>query len=153
MPTPPSPLPSFWPVFLLLFVGMWVLVCFLISLCGWRSFAARYPAPIRPAGKSFHCSRAQFGSLSSYNNVVRVILTDNGIYFSVSFLFRAFHPPFLLPWESVKSVEKQEGFFIGSYYLLEAQESAGRIRVRLPPRVKEDLSRYPIPDRDRSLKG
>jgi hypothetical protein len=120
---------------------MWVLVSFIVSQMGWRSFSNRYPAQTRPAGSAYNSPSSWFGVLGHYHNVVRVVFTDAGVYFYVMFLFRAFHPPFLVPWESVKRIEMKNGFF-GSYYWLEIADAAGRVRLRLPRTIEQDLSRY-----------
>jgi hypothetical protein len=135
---PPDFPPAFLPFF---FVGMWLLVSFIISQFGWRSFSSRYPAHIRPSGIAYNSPSSWFGILGHYHNVVRVVFTDAGVYCYVLFLFRAFHPPFLVPWESVRRVEKKDGFF-GSYYWVEIENDAGRVRLRLPAKIEDDLSRY-----------
>jgi hypothetical protein len=141
MHTSTQPPPDFWPIFPFFFVGMWLIVSFVISHLGWRSFSRRYSSQVRPAGIAYNSPSSWFGILGHYHNVVRVVFTDTGVYFYVMFLFRAFHPPFLVPWESVKRVEKKDGFF-GSYYWLEIANDAGRVRLRLPGRIEHDLLRY-----------
>ena len=138
----PAQPPDFPPVFLpFLFIGMWLLVSFISSLFGWRSFSNHYPAQIRPPGIAYNSPSASFGFLGQYSNVVRVVITDAGVYFYALFLFRAFHPPFLVPWDSVRSIEKIDGFF-GSYYWLEIKNDAGKVRLRLPERIQDELSKY-----------
>ena len=141
MHTSSSTPPDFWPIFPLFFVGIWLFVCFIISHEGWRSLSSRYSSPVRPAGIAYNSPSSWFGVLGHYHNVVRVVFTDAGVYFYVLFLFRAFHPPFLVPWESVKRVEKKKGFF-GSYYCLEIANDAGSARLRLPERIEHDLLRH-----------
>jgi hypothetical protein len=136
--SPPDIPPAIIPFF---FVGMWLLVSLINSQFGWRSFSSRYPAQSRPPGVAHNSPSSCFGFLGHYRNVVRVVFTDAGVYFYVVFLFRAFHPPFLVPWDSVKRIEKKDGFF-GSYYWLEIENDAGRVRLRLPGKIEDDLSRY-----------
>lgn len=126
---------------ILVFVGIWLLISFIVSRAGWQAFAKRYPARIRPAGSSYSSQASGFGGFGRYNNVVRVVFADAGLYFYVMFLFRAFHSPFLVPWESVKCIQKKDGFF-GSYYWMEIADAAGSIRLRLPRKIERDLSRY-----------
>ncbi len=128
-----------FPIF---FAGMWVFVGFFISQSGWRGFAERYAAGDRPDGTAYTAPRAWFGSIfASYNNVARVIFTDRGIYVYAMFLFRAFHPPFLLPWESVKKVEKKKGFFTDSYRM-DIEDTPGELHLLLPENVENDLFKY-----------
>ena len=141
MHTSSQPPPDFWLILPFFFVGMWLLVSLVISHTGWRSFSSRYASQVRPPGTAYNSPSSWFGSLGRYHNVVRVIFTDAGVYFYVLFLFRAFHPPFLAPWHSVKRVEKKDGWF-GRYYWLEIASDAGRVRLRLPRRIESDLLRY-----------
>ena len=118
---------------------MWILVNFIISRMGWRSFASRYPAPSRPPGRVYVSQSSWFGSIfACYRNVVRVVFTDAGVYFYAMFLFRAFHPPFLVPWASVRGVGKKDGFFHRGYRL-DIEDAAGKIHVLLPEKVADDL--------------
>jgi len=141
-----NPLP-FWPygpLFLLFFVGIWVMVTFIISRAGWNSFATRYPASTPPGGKIYTCTRAWFGNyLARYNNIVRVTFTDTGVYFHVLFLFRAFHPPFLVPWTSVKRIEKKKVLLFWTRYQMDIDDSTtGQIHVILPISIEHDLPKY-----------
>jgi hypothetical protein len=144
---PFSPHPeNFWPViplfFVLFFFGIWTLVCFLVSRRGWHSFSSRYPVESRPPGQAYSATRSWFGSLlGSYKNAVRIVFTDAGLYFYVLFLFRAFHPPFLVPWASVRRIEKQDGPF-RQVYRMDIKDVAGEIHVLLPTTIEDDLSRY-----------
>jgi len=137
--------PESWrviPLFLLLFIGMWVMVSFIISKVGWNTFATRYPARSKPAGKSFTSSRTWFGTyLAGYRNVVRVIFTDAGVYFYTAYLFRAFHSPFLVPWDKVKRIEKYKVFF-GFQYDLDINDGLGEIHAVLPASAEHDLRKY-----------
>ncbi len=138
-----TPLPSdFWLIFPLFFAGMWLAVSFITSqLSSWRSFSDRYPAQTRPTGRAYTAPTYWVGKMPFYRNCVRVVFTDSGVYFYMMFLFRAFHAPFLLPWKNVKRVEKGHGVF-GNFYLLEIQDGAIRVRLRLPGKIEHDLARY-----------
>lgn len=131
-----------WPLFPFFFVGMWLIVGASISRDGWRSFAERYPANNRPTGHTYVSPRTRFGGFyARYNNVVRVIFTEDGVYFSTFFLFRPFHPPFLVPWQSVVRAERERGFF-GNRYRLDVEDDAGEIHVTLPLSIEHDFSKY-----------
>jgi hypothetical protein len=128
--------------YLLFFIGMWILISFTVSRMGWRSFSSRYPAPFRPPGLAYASPFSRFGSIfASYRDVVRVIVTDTGIYFYPMFLFRPFHRPFLLPWTSVRRIEKKAGFFRQGYRL-DIEDAAGEIHVLLPTKAEADLFRF-----------
>jgi hypothetical protein len=109
---------------------------------GWNSFAVRYPAQTRPEGTAHNSPSAWFGTfLARYSNVVRVVFTDAGVYFYAQFLFRAFHPPFLVPWESVKRIEKKRLLF-WFRYRMDIEDSAGEIHLILPVNIERELIRY-----------
>jgi hypothetical protein len=128
-----------WPLFPVFFIGVWMFVSFIISRMGWSSFAERYPALTRPRGMAYRSPSTWFGSFfARYGNVVHVMFTEAGIYFYTSFLFRAFHSPFLVPWESVKHVEKKRVLF-WSRYRIDIQDSGGEIHVILPVGVENAL--------------
>lgn len=129
------------PAFALYFGFLWTLVVFLISRFGWRRFAMAYPAGARPQGEVFSSRFAQFGRLAGrYRNVVQVIPTDEGLYFSVMRLFRPFHPPFLLPWKSIEHVEAcRLPFFQGIQIVV--RDEAGTIRMLLPERFAAEVIR------------
>jgi len=136
-----------WLIFPFFFVGMWVFVSFVISRMGWNAFATRYPAETRPTGTAYNSPSTWFGFfLARYGNVVRVIFTEAEVYFYPLFLFRAFHRPFLVPWESVRRVERQKVLF-SSRYRVDIEDEAGEIHVILPLRVEQDLLKYKITKR------
>jgi hypothetical protein len=144
---------NLWPFFPVFFVGMWMFVCFIISQLGWRAFSNRYPAPVRPPGRVYVSSAMWFGNIfASYRNAASVVFTDAGIYFYVLFLFRAFHPPFLVPWESLRHVEKKKGF-LRQRYRLDIEDSAGKIHLQLPTTIEKDLFRFYMGPRGKELRG
>ena len=127
-----------WPLFPVFFIGVWLFVSLTISRMGWSSFAERYPAQTRPRGMAYRSPSTSFGSFARYGNVVHVIFTDAGVYFYASVLFRPFHSPFLVPWESVKRVEKKRVLF-WPRYRIDIQDSSGEIHVILPVSVENAL--------------
>ncbi|HEV7406508.1 MAG TPA: hypothetical protein VGO11_26390 [Chthoniobacteraceae bacterium] len=118
-------------VFPFLFVTMWVVVMRVISWMGWSRFAERYGAPERPPGTAFHVLAARLGVWTSYRNALRCIPTEYGIYFYPFFLFRPWHPPFLVPWRSVVKLERRKVFFRDRIQL-EIVDEAGTIHALLP---------------------
>ena len=131
-----------WLLFPVFFVGLSLSIGFILSRMGWRSFASRYPVRSRPSGTSYASSLSWFGSSGPvYRNVVHVIFTEAGISFRAAFLFRPFHPPFLVSWASVRRIEKKDGAW-RKRYQLDIQDAAGEIHVFLPAKVEHDLFRY-----------
>ena len=134
---------SYIPIlFPFLFIAIWLVMGFFLSRTGWKAFADCYPAPDRPSGKAYQSRAAQFNDWAHYkSNTVRIILTDTGVYFSVLLLFRTFHPPFLVPWESVKRIQKKKIFFWHSIQI-DVEDPVGKICVLLPTNIEEELLRY-----------
>ena len=131
--------------FTLTFPAAWLLATFVVSWSGWHKYALRYPAEAQPRGTVYDSPLSRFGTiLATYRNVVRVVFGETGIHFSVRFVFRPFHAPFLVPWSSVQRIEKTSGFF-GERYCLEITDSAGRIKVWLPVKAEADLFHYAEP--------
>lgn len=96
-------------LFVIVFPLFWSAVVLLIAVVGgWRTLAERYPVdnlfgePVRHwAWQSMRMS------FSNYNGVLTVDAYDEGLRFSVMFLFRPGHRPFLVPWEEISVARKQ----------------------------------------------
>ena len=129
-------------LFPLFFVAVWAFVGFLISRMGWHGFARKYATKIRPPGDSFNCPTAHFGSIfASYRNVMRVVFSEPGIYFYPMFLFRAFHRPFLVPWDKVVGLTKVSGF-LGERGELEVRDGTREIHLVLRAAAIREFERY-----------
>ena len=103
--TVPAPLE-----FISFFVTLWLCVCALMAhLSGWRALATRFPANGDVNGEQFRFSSGTVGSSGGFpvgfRNCLRVTVSDSGLGLSLAFLFRAFGPSMLIPWEQVESVE------------------------------------------------
>lgn len=135
-----DPIPPWAPF---IFVGGWFVVGFVISRLGWSSFATAHGDASRPPGPAYTSPHTQFGDWrASYNNVVRVVPCERGLWICVMFLFRAFHPPFLLPWRSVVRVQRLSGWFIRGYRVHVEDDSAGTIKIHLWSGFKEALAQF-----------
>jgi hypothetical protein len=137
---------DFWVIVVIIFGGvfMFVLVSYADAQAsgGWNSFVKRYSAKTRPLGNAYSVSSWTYCNVHCWNpRGLRVIFTDTGIYFYKTFPSRLAHPPFLLPWKSVRCVNKGNGFF-GEYYIVEVKDAAGTFSLDLHRRVENDLSRY-----------
>jgi hypothetical protein len=47
----------------------------------------------------------------NYSFVLKAALSERGLHLSVLFLFRPFHPPLFIPWESIRNVRRESVFF------------------------------------------
>lgn len=95
--------------FPVIFVGLWLAVCFLLgTMSGWLRLATRYKQIVEYKGASFHAS-GRIG-LVNYNNVLHLGADEEHLYLSVMFLFKAGHPALMIPWTAIE-VSKHRGFF------------------------------------------
>lgn len=69
--------------------------------------ALRYRCDDQPAGKAFDWQSARIGWVS-YNRVLTLIPTHEGLYLAARFVFRVGHPPLLLPWEELHNFEQKQ---------------------------------------------
>ena len=142
-----SPLPewlgiSIGVLFPFAFAGIWIFASFTISRMGWIRFATAYPSHVRPSGRSYSVPGATFGVLGiRYRSVVRAVVTEAGLYLHVFFLFRAFHPPFTLPWSSIERVEPY--FFLWTRgYVLHIRDSVGSFQMHVGHALEQELRRF-----------
>jgi len=112
----------------------------------WREYALRFAASNRPEGRAYVVRWASFGKRDnrckySYGRCVRVIFTEQGVYFSLGFILGFCHKPFLMPWSKVNRVEKYDGPFYRKYMLL-IEEGADEIYLELLNKGGDDLKRF-----------
>ncbi|MCB0034284.1 MAG: hypothetical protein KDE51_09705, partial [Anaerolineales bacterium] len=99
-------------VFLIVFPLFWSTIVFMISLLGgWATIAERYPyrEPLNP--KCFSLQSGILRYMMNYNGVLKICVDDEGLYFSVLFLFRPGHTPFFVPWEEIEGQVRQHFFY------------------------------------------
>lgn len=120
-------------VFLLGLIGMpvmWLVVSFTISNMGWSTLAARFRTDTPPPADPRRMQWGSFGGFGSYNNILTIGASDSGLYLGVLFLFRAFHPPLLIPWSAIRS-RKRERYWLVMCDTLEIEaDSIVRLRLR-----------------------
>ncbi|WP_395751044.1 hypothetical protein [Prosthecobacter sp.] len=122
------------------FIGMWLLITFIISRTGWVRFARAYPCPTRPPGTTYVSPYASFSG-ARYSSVVSGVATEGGLYLRAVLIFSAFHTPFLLPWSSVTRIEHLDGWLIKGW-LLHVKDSVGSFQIRFRPAFEGELRRY-----------
>ena len=98
------------PVFFVVFGGC--LAAAIMSLLsfvgGWRALAGRFPAPSGLVeGKLFAWQSARVGMVN-YNNVLRVRVSAQGLYLACPFPFSFMHPPLLIPWPQIKTLQQKK---------------------------------------------
>jgi hypothetical protein len=135
-----DPMPLCFPFIV---VGIWLLVSYTVAQEGWASFAVRYGRSNRPKRPVFGSPHTRFNGSwhSNYNNVVRIVPSPEGIWFSTSILFRAFHPPFIIPWKCVTRVETLSYWCLKGYRV-HIQDEVGEIVLRLRWGFRDVLVEY-----------
>jgi hypothetical protein len=121
---------------------MWLIVNFIISRKGWSEFAHKYGVAMPPIGEKFLCPNASFSSIfASYRNVMYVSFSDAGIYVSALFLFRAFHSPFLVPWNKVVGITTSKRFWTVRNELV-IRDDGNSIRMQLTGEAAREYERF-----------
>ncbi|WP_420645611.1 hypothetical protein [Candidatus Leptofilum sp.] len=115
--------------FFIIFPLFWSIIVFLISrLGGWGSMAESYTHHEPHAAECFPLQSAILRLSSSYRNVVKICADEEGVYFSVMFLFRPGHPPFFVPWGEISGIKK-------NYFLYNVVDLRFQRTSNLPFRV------------------
>ena len=118
--------------FCIVFPLFWAFNIWLASLMGgWRKVARAYPyqEPLSPNCLNWQSGNMRFGT--RYNIVLKLCADDLGLYPSLFFLFRPGHPPFFVPWEEIRAVEK-------SYFLNRMVELRFERTPEIPFRLFKD---------------
>ncbi len=85
------------------FVGLWLLVTFIISLAsGWGRLAESYRAAQPFSGTVLGWQSASIRGIS-YNNSLNFGVAPEGLYLATMALFRAFHPPLFIFWSEIEA--------------------------------------------------
>lgn len=123
----------FFPI---LFVAVWILVCYVTSRMGWRSLSEEYRYT-----NDFTGERIGLVSMSvnagNYNNSVIVKYGPEGIYLKVVFLFRPYHPPIMIPWSEIRIARDKKILFFKVKELVIGEPCVALITVK--ERVYEKL--------------
>jgi len=90
------------------FVGLWCLVCSILSrISGWSSLAHLYRASQPPLGSGCYFQTGWIGKVS-YKNCVSIYASPEGFYLAVFPLFSFAHPPLWIPWSTVHHITSQK---------------------------------------------
>lgn len=111
--TEPSQVQSsrLWALFPVFFVGMWLLISFLLStIGGWSTLADHYAAHPGVGGRRFYFRSAQLGAGVGYSACLTLGTGPAGLYLAVLPLFRMAHPPLLIPWSDITARETKSWF-------------------------------------------
>jgi hypothetical protein len=95
------------------FSARWCFILWIISLTGgWRKLAAHYRHLGDLQGQILRFQSARL-NWSNYSNILRIGLSEHGLYLSLMALFRPFHPPLFIPWEEIEAEPFQRALWRG----------------------------------------
>jgi hypothetical protein len=115
---------------------------FAFSRLGWNTFAMAHPCETRPAGPSYSLPCVVMGSLLvRYNNIVRAVITEQGLYLYMPLPFQFFHRPFLLPWQSIQRVEPYTFLWFRGH-ILHVRDAAGSARLQVRDSLFQQFADY-----------
>ncbi|MDF7820782.1 hypothetical protein P1X15_24380 [Runella sp. MFBS21] len=116
--------------------ALWSGIVFLMSyLSGWQRLALKYKTPLQTKGLYTGIS-GRIGMVS-YNGILRVAFSENGLYLHVMSLFGMGHPPLLFPWSELKNLHETD--FLMSH---SAKCTIDGITIALPARYFATLQSY-----------
>ncbi len=100
------------PVFFVLFGGglAAAIISLLAFVSGWRTLAARFPAPPGFHGGKLYTWQSGRLGMVNYNNVLRVGVSPQGLHLACGFPFHFMHPPLLIPWAQITNLQQQKVF-------------------------------------------
>lgn len=91
--------------FFVAFVLFWSAIVMLISLVsGWRKLAELYDCPSAPTGETFGWQSVMLG-WARYKSTAWITVSDPGVHMALMRAFQVGHPPLLIPWGDIASVE------------------------------------------------
>ena len=130
----------FFPVF---FIGMWVLVIFVISRMGWVNLVENYYYEAEFTGTRVGIISASVNN-TNYKNSLVLKYNEQGIYLRPVWLFRLFHKPVLIPWKEIKEVRDRKILFFTFKELIIGQPFVATLGLKKSvfARIESDLINY-----------
>ncbi len=93
-----------WVCLSFVFLATWLSVMWGISFVGgWGRLARHYRASAPPRGKRLVWQTVQLDRGIAFKHSLIAAADDRGLYLQVWPIYRAFHPPLMIPWEDVRS--------------------------------------------------
>ncbi|MCB8977942.1 MAG: hypothetical protein H6657_11005 [Ardenticatenaceae bacterium] len=78
---------------------------------GWATLAEMYPHHETLSAQCFSGQSATLQRSSNYRGTLKICADNEGIYCSVTFLFRPGHPPFFVPWVEISGTRQKHGLY------------------------------------------
>lgn len=125
-----------------MFIAMWFVTMFALSeICGWSTLAREYRAKHKFAGPLRGWRWGQV-NWCSYKGCLWIGASSQGVYVKTGpwIFFRAFHPPLLIPWSAVQSIEDCKYWWIRVF---EFKFRDNYVKLRLEATViEQEVRRY-----------
>jgi hypothetical protein len=122
-----------------IFIGMWVLVSFILSRKAWNKLVEKFRTDAPFDGNRIGIISADINSVS-YKNSLILKCNQQGIYLKTTFLFRLFHLPVLIPWKEIKETRDGKVLFIRTKELVIGNPFIAMITIKAS--VYEKMERY-----------
>lgn len=133
-------IPLAFPV---VFIPFWCFVCFIISLVsGWNTLAREFQTTQKPEGKTFFSQRAMLNG-ARYNHVLNVTPAPQGLHLNLMSLFRAGHPPLLIPWSKLGPFSSRQILWLTANSTTISTGAGGKVVLTLfDQKVVDAISGY-----------
>lgn len=132
-----------WPIlaFLVVFPIVWYAIAsfamFVLSFGGWRALGEKYRFEGEIPEPNYRFVTVWTSILGRYNRGMHISLTPRGLIVRPFILFRAAHPPLLLPWDMLKSARQQTLLFF-SFAELKFDDGQRNIEIHAPLEILKD---------------
>jgi hypothetical protein len=93
----------FIPIFIFVFIALWLLLRYIASKMGWSALAAKYKRIDPPSLKNVGIVSLLINKVN-HGKLLIMKYNEEGIYFKPLLLSRPFHDPILIPWKEIKEV-------------------------------------------------
>jgi hypothetical protein len=124
-------------------IWMWCKIGYKVSSKGWTDFSRVFGVKELPSKQSYWWRSGSFGWQGSYSRILNVVLLPEGIGLSVSIIFRFAHPPLLVPWSHVVSVE-ETGLLFFKRLCITLSGANKTFKFYLPMRAQKEILKYNI---------
>jgi len=111
------------------------------QLSGWAKLAAKYRCDEDASVESWKGWRwGKFG-IASYKRCLWIAVTPKGLHIKTGplFLFRPFHPPLLIPWSKIRSVEESSYWWLRT---IKIRLTDFDKEIMLERRILDDAQRF-----------
>ncbi len=132
-----------------IFVASWFVTARIVSAMGWQKLAKVYGSEKECEGTRWSMQSAKVGS-ASYNGCLTIGANYDGLYLSILFILRPWHPPIFIPWSDISAKEAKRSMLLGDLCVLTFSRAPGLevvLRKKLAEKIKAQYRNY-WPDKE-----